>query len=62
MNIIFEPILLPQLKPLLLYRKPAKNIALFMFFINDIFRVFKNYEQQYIFLHNFFFCAWFSPG
>ena len=55
MNIILEPIPAPHPKLLLLYRKIAKDIALFIFYINDIFKVFKIYKKQLIFVHDNFF-------
>lgn len=61
-NIILVSILLSQPKPSLLYRKTAKNTTLLIFYINNIFKTFTTYQEQYIFLHNYFFLymVWFK--
>lgn len=43
MNIVLVLILIFQPKLLLFYRKIAKNTALFIFYINNIFKAFKIY-------------------
>lgn len=54
MSISFGPILLSQPKPLLFYKKTAKNTASFAFYMDDIFEAFKTYQNQYIFLYDHF--------
>lgn len=55
MNIVFKPILLFELEWSLFANKIAKNCAFFIFYINNIFRDFKFYYTQYIFLYNHLF-------
>ncbi len=60
MNIILGLILAFQAKLSIFHRKSAQDSASLAFFIDDIFGVFKIYYEQYIFLHDYFFCTWFS--
>ena len=55
MIIVFGSILFPQLKPSLLHGKTAKDFISLVFYINDIFKAFKTYQKQYIFLYDNFF-------
>ena len=55
MNIIFRPIPLSQPETLLLHKKTAKNTALLVFYMNNIFRAFNTNQEQYIFLRNYLF-------
>ena len=55
MNIILRPILSPQLELSLFYDKTAKDSTSIMFYMDDIFGIFKTYQEQCIFLHNHFF-------
>ena len=55
MNIILGLIPFSKPEPSLLHAKIPKNSALLSFHIDDIFRAFKTYQEQYIFLHDHFF-------
>lgn len=61
-NIVLRLILLLQPELLLVYKKTAKDIALLTFYINNIFEVFKTYQEKFIFLCNYFFSfiIWFK--
>ncbi len=55
MNIVLGPIPAPQPEPLLLYGKSTQDPASLTFYMDDIFRAFKTYHEQYIFLRDHFF-------
>lgn len=54
-SIVFGLILLSQPEFLLFYGITDQDIASLIFYIDDIFRAFKTYQKEYIFLHNHFF-------
>lgn len=62
MNIILKPIIFLSLKLLLLDGKTTKEVILFAFYINNIFEVFKTYQEPYVFLYSYFFSnmIWFK--
>ena len=55
MNIVLGPIFSPKPEPSLLHAKTPKDSALLAVYMDDIFRAFKIYQEQYIFLHDHFF-------
>ncbi len=55
MIIVFGPILSPQSELSLYYGRTAKDTASLVFYMGDIFRAFKTYQEQYIFLRDHFF-------
>lgn len=55
MNIFLGPIPSLQFKRLLLYRKTTKESTLLAFYIDKIFEDFKTYQEQFIFLCDYFF-------
>lgn len=54
-NIVLGYILSLKLELLLFYGKSTKDSALLIFYIDNIIRAFKIYQEQYILLHNHFF-------
>ncbi len=61
MNIIFRPIPSAQTELSLLHGRTANDTASLMFYMDNIFRVFRTYQEQYIFLRDPFFprIVWF---
>lgn len=54
-NIVFGYIFSLQSEPSLLYGKSAKDNTLLVFYMDNIFKVFKTYKKQLIFLCDHFF-------
>ena len=54
-NIVFGPIFSPMPEPSPLHAKTPKDSASLAFYMDDIFGVFKTYQEQYIFLRDHFF-------
>ena len=59
-NIVLGPIPSSKPKPSLLHGKTAKDSTSLAFYMNNIFRVFKIYQKQFIFYMIIFFCTWFG--